>query len=64
MLIGTIGFENILLGPGRGKREENLKVNLIQFLPTNELEIRHSNNIRRVAGLGSAPESRAQFFPL
>lgn len=49
-----------MLGPGVEKWGEDLKMNLVHFLPTNELEIRHSNNIR-VAGLWNLVDS---FFPL
>ena len=49
-----------MLDPRGRKREKNLKMNLIQFLPTNGLEIRRSKNIRRVAELGSLVNN---FFP-
>ena len=50
-----------MLDPRGRKREKNLKMNLIQFLPTNGLEIRHSKNIRRVAELGSLVNNFSPF---
>lgn len=40
-----------MLGPGVEKWEEDLKMKLIELLPSNEPEIRHSDYIRRVTGL-------------